>query len=660
MKLRFRPFVRPETALRLCLIGALLVLSASVKAALVSFDQTGGDAWTFSKRVHGQAAEVCDEIWIRTSQTAVRARLENGRFEADVPISQEARTLRAQCWHDDQMLAFDTQQWTLRLGELPKAWIRTRVRDNAVWLDAGRSERAPGSPVALERFEWHARPGNPSPLLPVASDDALDSRPRTARQLQLQIPSVDGEYYVTLRVTDALGRTDSSTTVFRVEQGRAYEVHQDSDRPDWVERAIIYGVAPYFFGDGRFTDVAARLDEIAALGATALWLSPITDAPQNDFGYAVLDHFSVRDSFGTEDELRRLVDAAHVRGLRVILDFVPNHLSDRHPYHIDAERQGARSPYYGWFDRDADGTIEHYFDWHNLKNLDYDNPEVQNYMIAAAAYWVRTFDIDGFRVDASWAVANRTPEFWPRWRRELKRIKPDLLLLAEASAREPYHAANGFDAVYDWTHELGQWAWHDVFVPGEPVDLDRLRAAIANDASGTSPNALILRFLNNNDTGTRFLTEHGIELQRVATALKFTLPGIPLIYTGDEVGAEFHPYGPRPPIVWIDTLGLSECYRRLAALRRDLPALRSNDVQLVETSEDDKILAFVRGEPEAQDSVLVVLNFSAYPVNVAFADENLIRTYAKAQCLDAQCRSRLEIARSTLHIPAYGGAILGR
>src|SRR5205807_7549030 len=83
-----------------------------------------------------------------------------------------------------------------------------------------------------------------------------------------------------------------------------------------------------------------------------------------------------------------------------------------------------------------------------------DNPEVQRLIIEASAYWVRAFDIDGFRVDAAGGPRERASEFWPRWRAELKRIKPDLLLLAEASARDHYYVGHGFDAAYDWTRSL--------------------------------------------------------------------------------------------------------------------------------------------------------------------------------------------------------------
>ena len=164
-------------------------------------------------------------------------------------------------------------------------------------------------------------------------------------------------------------------------------------------------------------------------------------------------------------------------------------------------------------------------------------------MIEAFSYWVREFDVDGFRVDVAWGVTERKPEFWPEWRQALKRIKPDLLLLAEASACDPFYFDNGFDAAYDWTGDLRAGAWEIVWDSYQNRQLAyNLHQALTNRPNGYHPDALIFRFLNNNDTGERFITKHGAGMTLAATALLLTLPGIPCIYTGDEVGAEFHPY----------------------------------------------------------------------------------------------------------------------
>lgn len=579
----------------LLVAAALAAFTLSARAGSpVLLDGAGGDAWTFDKLVTGSVAPgACDRVEVASPLGTAVAILDGGRFTADVPLGEGVNEVSARCLKGGREAARSAaQSWTVRLADRPKAWVRSVAGEEGITLDAGRSEPAQGRTVPIVRTEWRAHDGNPAPL---------PGLPSTEDRLTLPAPSTDGEYGVTLRVTDALGRSDESTVLFRARGGKALAIDPQRHRPGWMNDAIVYGVVPHLFGKRGLDDVTARLDAIQALGVTTLWLSPVTDAPGLDFGYAVTDHFRVRARFGAEADLRELVAAAHARGMRVMMDFVPNHLAEQHPYHADAEARGMDSAYHDFFDRGADGKITHYFEWTNLKNLDYDNPEVRRYMTAAFAHWVRDVGIDGFRVDASWAVKERAPEYWPQLRAELRRINPDLLLLAEASARDPWYVENGFDAAYDWTGQLGQWAWHDAFGAELPT-AERLRAALAASAPGTP----VFRFLNNNDTGTRFVTRHGPAYTRVAAALLLTLPGVPCLYTGEEVGAAYEPYGEPQPISWEDKEGLRDHYARLARLRHEEPALRSAGMEML-PAEDAALLAYRR---PGREPVTVVLNFT--------------------------------------------------
>jgi cyclomaltodextrinase len=635
-----------------CLLAFLLAVAPAARAEgpALAFDGAGGDAWSFTKPVRGRVAGgICDGIAVRSPAGEVPAWSDGAVFEAAVPLRPGGNLIQAVCRRGGEEVALSAlQTWELRLEDGPKAWVRIRVDGGTVVLDAGRTERARGVPAPVLRYEWRARPGNPAPLAVAPAGE----------RIAVTAPAVDGEYYVILRATDALGRADESTAVFRVEDGTPVAVDLAREHPGWVDGAVLYGVVPFLFGPDGLRAVTARLDAIVALGATVIWLSPITESPPDDFGYAVVDPFRVRSAFGTPEDLRALVDAAHARGLRVLMDFVPNHVSDRHPYYLDAVRRGAASSYHDWFERDADGRATHYFDWENLKNLDFDNPEVRSYVIAGFAHWVREFGIDGFRVDASWGVQERAPEFWPHWRAELKRIDPDLFLLAEASARDPYHVANGFDAAYDWTGRLGEWAWREAFGEGgTDADPDLLRAALANGGAGFPDDSLILRFLNNNDTGARFLTRHGPARTRVATVLLFTVPGLPLIYNGDEVGAAFEPYDEGPPIVWRDAHGLTPHLARLAALRRAVPALRSRDLEPVRTTRDDAVLAYRRPGAAPVQDVLVLLNFRGAAVEVGL-DAGEVAGVDRLDDLLNGGTVALDPRAPVLRLPAYGSAVL--
>jgi glycosidase len=359
------------------------------------------------------------------------------------------------------------------------------------------------------------------------------------------------------------------------------------------------------FGPSPLRAVTARLDDLRALGVDALWLAPITDTDDRGaISYAVTDYLRVRPDFGTEEDLRSLVGAAHARGIRVLLDVVPNHTSDRHPFYRDAEARGAASPYYRYYLRDERGQATHDFDWVNLKKLDYRNPDVRRLVTEAFAYWVRELGVDGFRVDAAWGVRDRAPDFWVELTASLRRIRPDVFLVAEASARDPYYVRSGFDASYDWTERLGEWAWEHVFDDPSRVG-PALDAALA---SAATPMDRVFRFLNNNDTGDRFVTRYGVARTRLAAVLLHTLPGVALVYTGDETCAEFRPYDDPPPLTWVDRCGFRPLYRRLAALREQLPALRAGAYQRVRVPGHDAVFAFLRDAGDA-GRALVVANF---------------------------------------------------
>lgn len=377
----------------------------------------------------------------------------------------------------------------------------------------------------------------------------------------------------------------------------------------WMDDIIVYGVVPRNVGPAGFRSVTEKLTDLADLGVNMLWLSPINATPSGDFGYAVTDYFKLRPDYGTEAEFKALVQAAHSRGIRVVMDFVPNHTSAQHPYFLDAQARGPASPYYAFYDRDEHGTVTHYFDWEHLPNLNFDNPQVQEWIIDAFSYWVREFDVDGFRVDVAWGIKERKPEFWPQWRDALTAIKPDLFLLAEASARDPYYVTNGFDAAYDWTDELGHGAWERVF-EDQKLIVPRLHAALTNEGRGFEADARIFRFLNNNDTGPRCITRYGLGITRVATALLLTLPGIPCIYMGDEVGAEWQPYQTSLPIAWDDQHSLRSYHQTLIGLRRQIPGLRSPHWQALDVAEAEQVYAYLRYDSPAQKSALVVLNFA--------------------------------------------------
>ncbi len=314
-------------------------------------------------------------------------------------------------------------------------------------LDGGNSLPDELEHQPIQEYIWSPRADNPGTVKAqvTAEQDQKDFRNEISGariELQLPEPPIDGEYYFSLRVVDQAGREDSSTTYFVVKNGLPRIPDYDHENPDWVEETIVYGVIPSLFGTPGAKAVLEKLDDLADLGINAIWLAPINET--HDYGYSVIDYFGLRKNFGPKEDFHALVQAAHERGIRVLMDFVPNHTSNEHPYFRDTLEKGRGSPYWDFYDRDASGNYTYYFDWTHLPNLNYANPEVRRMMIEAFSYWVREFDVDGFRVDACWGVQERRPDFWPEWRRELKRIKPDLLLLAEGQRPRPLQLREWF------------------------------------------------------------------------------------------------------------------------------------------------------------------------------------------------------------------------
>jgi cyclomaltodextrinase / maltogenic alpha-amylase / neopullulanase len=634
-----------------CRLAVAVLLVASPVAAtesFVAFGNSGGDAWTFQKVI--EAAVVvgqCDDVVITSEITAVTVQPRDGRAIAQVPLRAGDNPIDAACIKNGARHGAPARQnWFVRLREVPKARASAFANETRLTLDAETSELAPVRAVPIVRYEWRARRDNPAPIVGL---------PAQGSRVVLLSPQIDGEYFATLRVIDALGRSDESTLTFRVRRGIFETVDVAHEHSAWVDRAIVYGVVPSLFGTGGFRDITGRLDQLLALGINTLWLSPITAALPNDFGYAVTDHFRVRASFGSESDLHALVDAAHARGMRVVFDFVPNHLSEQHAYFVDAQKRGRLSPYFDFFARTEAGDAAYYFGWKNLKNLNYDNPEVQSLIIEAFAYWVREFDIDGFRADAAWGPHERAPEFWPRWRAELKRIKPDLLLLAEASAREPFYVGHGFDAAYDWTDRLGEWAWRAAF--DEPLHrAARLRTEIEASSKGGS----VFRFLNNNDTGARFVTRYGLGDTRVAAAMLLTLPGLPGLYAGDEIGAAYEPYRDLRPIDWNDPFELRPWYRRLIALRHASPALQSPYIRFLDVPETGQLLAYIRPAADPAGSIAVILNFGSSPEQVILPHQEMDALAPEGRFVDLLRDEELVLTpeSSDVSVPPHSARIL--
>ncbi len=382
---------------------------------------------------------------------------------------------------------------------------------------------------------------------------------------------------------------------FGVVEGTAELAEREARRSaPWIREGIIYEVFPRVFTpEGTLGGVTERLPQLAELGVNILWLMPIhpigVKGRKGRLGspYAVRNYFEVHPDLGTKDDLRKLVNKAHALGMRVILDFVANHVA------LDYDAPGVED---GWFRRDRARRVA---DWTDVVEWDYGVRQVWDYVTRALEYWVEACDVDGYRCD----VAGLVPlKFWEHARERLERLKPEIFLLAEWS--DPRMHLNAFDATYDWT-------LYDVLVD---VRNGRLPASTVLDVllreQQTFPRgALRLRFLENHDE-KRSADVFGLDTFEPYATLIFTLSGIPLIYNGQEYGDDVRPslfeatqmlQEPVNPIV-------PRVYRELIRMRREHPVFRDGDFTVLTNDVPGKIVTFARSSEH--EAAVVVLNFN--------------------------------------------------
>ena len=522
----------------------------------------------------------------------------------------------------------DTLRLTLGYHLEPECYAYATAAGMQVSLHASVVDNPETSSVS---FSWSVDARNPYPLAIAGSGDSVAT---------CTIPpgAADGEYYFNLQAVSDKGDTVRARTYVSLDSGsvRPFDIRADHAR--WIDTAVVYGITPSIFVmDGRFADITAKLPEIATLGATAIWIQPVYRTHDFGQGYDVTDYFSLRGDLGSEADFRTMIATAHGLGLHVVLDFVPNHSSIYHPYAVESSQYGTQSHYWDFYQRAIDdapyaddyhqyqGFINYF--WNNLPNLNYNNPEVRRWMTEAARYWIEKYDIDGYRVDAAWGVNARAPDFTQAWRLSLKRLKPEILLLAEDKAPSSVVFDQRFDAAYDWTAEeswVSHWVWQTTYVTnGNPTiftatsEAQRaaaLRNSLTNNGHGYAPNALIFRFMENNDT-YRFIQQNDLPRTKMAAELLFSLTGIPLIFNGQEIGATTSPYNAsyifdaRRTIASNDPNQLFPFYQRLATIRRTHPALTGRNFGEVPVAPSTSIYAFRRWT--GSENVVTVLNMGS-------------------------------------------------
>ncbi len=331
---------------------------------------------------------------------------------------------------------------------------------------------------------------------------------------------------------------------------------------------------PKSFAGGDLLGVEKKLPYLAELGVGLLYLTPVFSSPSNH-KYDVTDYERVDPAFGGNDALRSLINAAHARGMRVMLDGVFNHCSSSHPFFLDVCQKGRDSRYYDWFFIDGDkpdvtlGNYRMFGSVPYMPKLNTANPVVVDYFCRIAAMWTKDWGVDGWRLDVSDELSHR---FLRAFRDRVLSIRADAIIIGE-DWHEAMKWLNGDE--YDGVMNYGfTKACLDLFAFGTicPAAFrDRLIRLYTRYSEATS--LKLLNLLNSHDT-ERFRTRVGGDAakHRAALALMFFYPGIPCVYYGDEIGLEGG-YDPdcRRCFPWDETCWDAETrtlIRRLIALRR--------------------------------------------------------------------------------------------
>jgi glycosidase len=410
-----------------------------------------------------------------------------------------------------------------------------------------------------------------------------------------------------------------------------------------------------FYG-GTIAGVIEQLDYIEALGAGAIWLSPIFPSPSHH-GYDTTDFYTVEPRLGTADELRALIDAAHARGIRVIFDYTANHFSEEHPA-FQAALRDPQSPTFPWFTfTEYPKTYVSFFGVRSLPQIDSDQPQARQAVIDAAAYWLRQ-GVDGFRLDYTIGPSHA---FWVDFRTVMRDIRPDCVMIGEAvDTAEMLHSYVGrMDGCLDF---LLLQAIRLFFGFGE-MRVSQFDSFLSRHM-GAFPRGFVMpSFLDNHDMN-RFLWIVRGDMRRLklAALCQYTLPHPPVLYYGTEVGVSQeldvrhmdgsgHPEESRLPMRWGDAQNseLLGFYCRLGALRRETARVWRGQRRAIHIDDAAGQYAYICAD--AGRELLVALNNSpdAGHLPLPAGDWEIVVDSAGAA-----------LNGGALAMPAYGGAVLRR
>jgi glycosidase len=381
----------------------------------------------------------------------------------------------------------------------------------------------------------------------------------------------------------------------------------------WSRNAVIYEAnIRQATPEGTFNAYRHQLLRLKHLGVDIIWVMPINpisvDGRKGELGsyYAVQDYTKVNPEFGTLNDFKSLVERAHELGIKVIIDWVANHTG------LDNVWMKSHPDFYA---KDSTGNLIHPYDWTDTYKLDYTNENLRSTMIAAMKFWIKKCDVDGFRCDVAMEVPT---DFWNRARNELSKIKP-IFMLAEAEKTEL--AEKAFDMNYNWSlkNVLGEICKNG---KNAQTSLDSL---LENQQNRFPEDSYLMNHITNHDLNSW----EGTEFDRLGDGVKacavltYTLPGMPLIYTGQEVGFnhafQFFKKDESPDYT---PNAYTSFYKALNRLKHRFAALKAGNGGTLVRYPTSETQVYVFSRKSHDGTVTIMVNLSDKQVPVEFTRNN--------------------------------------
>ncbi|SMF91411.1 Glycosidase [Paenibacillus uliginis N3/975] len=454
--------------------------------------------------------------------------------------------------------------------------------------------------------------------------------------------------------------------------------------PDWVKDAVFYQIFPErfangdpsndpkgtlpwgstdptpsnFFG-GDIQGVIDHLDHLIELGINAIYFTPLFTATTNH-KYDTEDYMEIDPQFGDKDTLKELVDLCHERGIRVVLDAVFNHSGRTFAPFVDVQKNGEKSKYKDWFYvrslplEVVDGipTYDTFAFEPLMPKLNTENPEVKQYLLKMAEYWIKETGIDGWRLDVANEVGH---QFWREFRQVVKKANPDAYILGEVWHESSiWLEGDQFDAVmnYPFTNAV-----LDFFI-NRTVDAEKFSFMLGKQLAGYPRQASEVAFnlLDSHDTARLLTLANGDKrLMKLASLFQFTYSGTPCIYYGDEIGMDGgHDPGCRKCMEWNEDKQDKELftfYQTIIKLRKEHTALRTGTFNFLTAENQGGKLGYLREDDNESIVVLMNNDKAAQSITVPVLEQEWSNLWNgdSIQAVKGQL---------TVKLPAYGFALL--